>query len=111
MTEVTKVDTGRYILREGDDPQHVAQVVYNDRLKYQTLLRANPLCNWEPGKVVEVPGRKGRITEVQENESRDDVLKRMFPGQMHQLYRSYFDRWNGSVENLVGRLVFVPERQ
>jgi hypothetical protein len=100
------------MLREGDTPQKVAQHVYGDSLKYQTLLRANPLCTWEAGGIVEVPNRKGRLAELREAESRDDLLHRMFPGQMYQLYRHYYEVWNLPVEELsAGTLVFVPERQ
>ena len=105
---VTKVDEGLYRLQEGDDPRSVAKTVYGDGHLYHILIKANP-HEWEPGTVIRVPNKKGRVKVLEGSETPAEVVQVMFPGQPAHLYVERLLAWNGGTVELP-HVVFVPER-
>lgn len=108
---ITHINTGTYTLQDGDTPHSVSNYVYGDKTLYHVLLKANP-SEWAIGFPIEVPNKKGRQTEVLQDESSFDVIRRMFPNQPIHLYLDKFYGWNGGEDYVPaeGDIVFVPER-
>jgi len=106
------VNIGKYVLKEGDTPRSVAEVVYKDGSMYTTLTTHNKELEWEPGNIVQVPNKKGRETTVEDGESTRQVLQRMYRHDPPHIYFNKFLDWNGGLhaEELSGQTVFVPER-
>lgn len=112
MTMVESTNTGTYILSEGETPAQVSLTVYGDTYKVPLLLKENSGIKWEAGESVVIPNKKGRTTVVQEGETTNSLLARMYGGQPTYLYVQLYLKWNAGIiaEDLVGREVFVPER-
>lgn len=108
---VKHVNTGRYSLRQGDNPRSVAEYVYRDGSLYHVLLKANPF-EWDEGDTVFIPNKPGRETEVKQDEVVFDVIRRMFPNQPIHLYLDKFYGWNGGEDYSpqAGDVVYVPNR-
>ena len=106
---VDRVKHGTYRM-SGESPQEVALKVYGDRSRYHILLKYND--DWDTEDTIVVPNKEGRTTLVSEGDTLTTLIERMFPGQLAHLYTSKYDTWNASapVEELVGKLVFIPER-
>lgn len=112
MTMVENTNTGTYILSEGETPSQVSLTVYGDTYKVPLLLKENSDIEWKSGESVVIPNKKGKTTVVQEGETTNSLLARMFSGQPTYLYVQLYLKWNAGIiaEELVGREVFVPER-
>ena len=108
---VEHVNTGRYVVQEGDTPRSVAEFVYRDGSLYHVLLKKNPF-EWYEGDTVVVPNKAGRKTVVVEGETINDIILRMFRNQPVHLYLERFYRWNGGEDYMpeAGDVVYVPER-
>jgi hypothetical protein len=107
----TAVSDGQYLLREHDTPRSVAELVYGDGAKYQVLLAKNAFL-WESGRRIEVPNKRGRISQFVAGESPMQLIARMFPNQPVHLFLPKFFLWNGGQEHelVEGDIVFIPER-
>jgi len=112
MSEITKTRDGYYLLGEGQGPSEVAAAVYGNVNKYAEISTVNSDLEWLPGTHILVPNKEGRTTVVQENETTFEVISRMFPNQPVHLYLDRFYMWNDGfdAEDLVGVMVFIPER-
>lgn len=108
--EVLKVDYGLYLLNDGDTARTVAHKVYADPLKGGLLLNVNG--NFTDLERVTCPGKKGRVTEWQKDDTPQRVIRRMFPEQPVSIFIEPFYKWNGGREMhlLEGDVVFIPER-
>lgn len=109
---ITHVNIGVYTLKEGDTPQTVAKIAYNDVNMYTTLLKDNEDYMWDTGLQIQVRNKKGRTTEVQPGEDAVEIIRRMFQNQPVHLYLDRFYEWNGGRDYVpeAGDVVFVPER-
>lgn len=110
MSKFTHVKHGLYRLSEGESPREVAEKVYGDSSRYQILLKYND--DWGTEEVITVPNKEGRITKVEEGDSLDSTIKRMFPNQPPHLYDRRYLVWNAGIlpQDLVGENIFIPER-
>lgn len=111
MSEVVQVNEGYYRFNVGETASSIARRVYGDVHKASALLRANEE-DWEDLEQVVVPNKKGRVTQVQEGESVQRIIARMFPNQPVSIYMQPFFLWNGGehIKLLPGDSVYVPER-
>lgn len=109
---VEEVDTGLFILSGNLSPQEVALAVYGDVRRYGFLMEHNADTEWSAGSTIEVPGKKGRTSVVQEDETTTSLIQRMFPGQPSYLFVEGYLKWNANLlaEELVGKTIFIPNR-
>lgn len=109
---VEHVNVGLYRVGYQQSPRDIAKVAYNDGHLYHVLMRANPDSTWEQGEVIRVPNKKGRQSVVEAGETTTDFIKRLYKGQPAHIYSDRYLQWNDGhvVENLVGQVVFIPER-
>lgn len=112
MSEITKTRDGFYLLGEDESPAKISEAVYGDPRKYAEIIKSNTSIAWEPGVQILIPNKAGRTTVVQENETTFELIRRMFPEQPTHLYLDRFYLWNDGceAEDLVGQVVFIPER-
>jgi hypothetical protein len=112
MSEIVEhVNIGRYFYDGYESPQEVANTVYGDAHRYPAILKANP-DGLEAGTWIDVPNKKGRQSKVLEGESTTQFIQRLYKGQPTHLYVDRYLMWNGNfmAEDLVGMVVFIPER-
>jgi len=109
---INHVNVGIYTVQEGDTPQSVAKLVYNDVRLYTSLLKDNPESAWSAGMQIEVRNKQGRTTEVRPEEDVIDIIRRMYSNQPVHLYIDRFYEWNGGKGYApeAGDIVYVPER-
>ena len=111
MNPTIDVPNGMYLLNPGDDASVVARRTYGDVHKASLILEHND-TDWSKLDRVMVPSRPGRLTTLQEGESRTQVIERMFPGHPPHLFFKAYDIWNGGADGWLkpGDMVYVPER-
>ena len=112
MSEVHKLDYGLYLLNDGETAQAVARRVYGGDVHKSNLLLIENGPDWSELERIKVPNKKGRVTELLDGESTEQLIHRLFPNQPTSIYRQPFYLWNGGVDMKLypGDLVYVPER-
>jgi hypothetical protein len=111
MTDVQHLQYGRYLLNPGEGAADVARRVYGDVHKATVLLEVNKE-DWDLLERIDIPGKKGRLTTLQEGEGVQALIARMFPGQLVSTYVQPYFIWNGGKDGWLkpGDEVFIPDR-